>query len=113
MGMAPLALYLKEAGVRVEAYDDNFKEPLRSQLSEAGIRILSDPLPEKEPDCIIRSSAIPEDSDVLNPWRDQAIPVFRRGDFLAQLFQRKRVIGIAGSHGKTSVTACSPGHFLK
>ena len=23
--------------VRVEAYDDNFKEPLRSQLSEAGI----------------------------------------------------------------------------
>jgi len=105
MGMAPLALYLKEAGVRVEAFDDNFKEPLRSQLSEVGIRILSDPLPEKMPDCIIRSSAIPEDSEVLKPWRDQAIPIFRRGDFLAQLFQRKRVIGIAGSHGKTSVTA--------
>ena len=61
MGMAPLAMYLKSAGVRVEAFDDNFKEPLRTELSQAGIHTLYDPIPVKKPDCIIRSSAIPDD----------------------------------------------------
>ena len=32
MGMAPLGLYLQGAGVQVEAYDDRFREPLRSHL---------------------------------------------------------------------------------
>jgi len=104
MGMAPLAMYLKSAGVRVEAFDDNFKEPLRTELSRAGIHTLYDPIPLKDPDCIIRSSAIPEDCALLAPFKNSGIPIYRRGDFLAQLLQRKRVIGVAGSHGKTSVT---------
>ena len=32
MGMAPLALYLQGAGIQVEAYDDRFREPLRTNL---------------------------------------------------------------------------------
>ena len=39
MGMAPLALYLRGAGVRVEAFDHQFREPLRTKLEESGVRI--------------------------------------------------------------------------
>ena len=34
MGMAPLAFYLSGAGVEVEAFDDYFREPLRTQMEE-------------------------------------------------------------------------------
>ena len=33
MGMAPLALYLNGAGIRVEAFDDHFVEPVLVQFS--------------------------------------------------------------------------------
>ena len=71
MGMAPLALYLKGAGIHIEAYDDCFKEPLRSILVNDGIRVLSEPNPIEKPDCVIRSSAIPEDSNLVSPWISQ------------------------------------------
>ena len=38
MGMAPLALYLKGSGLQVEAYDDRFREPLRSHLEGQVLR---------------------------------------------------------------------------
>ena len=40
MGMAPLALYLQGTGIQVEAYDDRFREPLRTNLEQAGIHVL-------------------------------------------------------------------------
>ena len=105
MGMAPLALYLKGAGIHVEAYDDCFKEPLRSILEKEGIRVLSEPNPIEKPDCVIRSSAIPEDSNLVSPWISQNIPVYRRGDFLAHFTLDKKIVAIVGSHGKTSTAA--------
>ena len=105
MGMAPLALYLKGAGIHIEAYDDCFKEPLRSLLVNDGIRVLSEPNPIEKPDCVIRSSAIPEDSNLVSPWISQNIPVYRRGDFLAKFAADKKVVAIVGSHGKTSTAA--------
>jgi hypothetical protein len=59
MGMAPLALYLQGAGIQVSAHDENFREPLRSQLSESGIEVLGEPIPAQIPDCIIRSRKNP------------------------------------------------------
>lgn len=105
MGMAPLALYLKGAGIHVEAYDDCFKEPLRSILEKEGIRVLSEPNPVEKPDCVIRSSAIQENSNLVSPWIRQNIPVYRRGDFLAQFTLDKKIVAIVGSHGKTSTAA--------
>ena len=75
MGMAPLALYLQGAGIQVSAHDENFREPLRSQLSESGIEILGEPIPAQIPDCIIRSSAVREDSKILRDWKKHKIPI--------------------------------------
>ena len=103
MGMAPLAFYLKGAGVRVEAFDDHFREPLRSQMEEAGIVILDEPEPIVLPECVIHSSAINQSNDRVKKWEKLGIPVYRRGSFIAQLFARKKVIAVVGSHGKSSV----------
>jgi len=86
MGMAPLALYLRGAGVRVEAFDHQFREPLRTKLEESGVRILHEPEPHLKPDCVIRSSAIAGDEPVVAAWEASGIPVYKRGDFLAELF---------------------------
>jgi UDP-N-acetylmuramate--alanine ligase len=104
MGMAPLALYLQGAGIQVEAYDDRFSEPLRSQLIAEGIEVLSEPIPGSDPDCVIRSSAIPEDGSQVAPWIKKGIPIYRRGDFLAKFTSRRKVLAVVGSHGKTTTT---------
>ena len=82
--MAPLGLYLQGAGVQVEAYDDRFCEPVRTNLANAGIHVLSEPIPLQNPDCVIRSSAIPQDSKLVKPWLTLDVPVLRRGECLLQ-----------------------------
>jgi len=104
MVMSPLALYLRGAGVRVEAYDDCFTEPGKSYLIEKGIHVLDELNPIKVPDCIVHSSAIQKDDKFLLQCENSDIPIYRRGEFLAKLFARHRVIAVVGSHGKTSVS---------
>ena len=101
--MVPLALYLRGAGVRVEAFDDRFTEPLRSHLIDHGVKVLDELNPIKNPECIVYSSAISRDDDRLNKFKDDGVPLFRR-DFLAALFSRHKIIAVVGSHGKTSVS---------
>ena len=50
MGMAPLAMYLSASGFKVEAFDDFFREPLRSNLENSGVTILNEPYPVEKPD---------------------------------------------------------------
>ena len=104
MGMAPLALYLQGAGIQVEAYDDRFREPLRSSLEQSGVQVLSEPTPLENPDCVIRSSAIPEGSKLVQPWLAKKIPVFRRGEFLARFTANRKILAVVGSHGKTTTS---------
>ena len=82
--MAPLAFYLREAGVEVEAYDARFTEPLRSKLAEAGIEVLSEAHPKIEPDCVIHSSAIPAEASRVATWIEKETPIYRRGEFLGR-----------------------------
>ena len=102
MGMAPLALYLQGAGIQVSAYDDHFREPLRSQLEDAGVEVLGEAVPSAVPDCIIRSSAVAEDSPILKCWQDRKTPIFRRGEFVARFTSGKKIMAVVGSHGKTT-----------
>ena len=104
MGMAPLAFYLRGAGIQVEAYDDRFTEPLRTRLLGEGIEVLGEPIPTGEPDCVIRSSAVSEESSQVSHWIKKGIPVFRRGEFLAKFTAHRKTLAIVGSHGKTTTT---------
>lgn len=102
MGMAPLAHYLRGAGIRVEAFDDQFIEPVRSQLLESGVEILDEAVPRRIPDCIIHSSAIYPENESLQPFVKKQVPIFRRGDFVARFTSHRKVLAVVGSHGKTT-----------
>ena len=104
MGMVPTALYLRGAGSRVEAFDDAFTEPIRTHLINHGVKVLDELNPIKQPDCIVYSSAINFKDDRLVEFRNSQIPIYRRGEFLAKLFARHKIIAVVGSHGKTSVS---------
>ena len=104
MGMAPLACYLARSGVSVEAYDDNFQEPIYTLLQKSGVSVLNEPNPLNQPDLVIRSSAVSETDPRLIPFKKNALPIFRRGSFIARFCRSKRVVAIAGSHGKTTTT---------
>ncbi|MDP0495147.1 MAG: UDP-N-acetylmuramate dehydrogenase [Verrucomicrobiota bacterium JB024] len=104
MGMAPLAIYLAQAGCRVRGWDDHLKAPVRALLEREGIEILDTPAPGSSP-LIVRSSAV----DLSHPLLARAMagtgaPCLRRGELLARLAADKKLVAIAGSHGKTTTT---------
>ena len=56
-------------------------------------------------DALIVSSAIPEDNPEVVAAKRAGIPVFRRGQALAWLMKDRCGIAVAGTHGKTTVSA--------
>ncbi len=56
-------------------------------------------------DLVIRSSAIPDDNSEVTAALKTGIPVLKRSEFLGRMMESKRVIAVAGSHGKTTTTS--------
>ncbi|WP_309397789.1 UDP-N-acetylmuramate dehydrogenase [Cerasicoccus maritimus] len=102
MGMAPLAIYLAEAGVSVSGWDDGLRPEVAELLQRHGVQ-LSDDLPES-PSLVARSSAIGEDHELLAQARSRGARVVRRGELLAELVADKKLVAIVGSHGKSTTT---------
>jgi UDP-N-acetylenolpyruvoylglucosamine reductase len=105
MGMAPLALYLAEAGCRVRGHDDHLREPVRRWLDRRGI--VSTPCAElpAEVSRVVYSSAIAQAHPLLRAARARGLGTLRRGEMLAEAVRGQRLIAVVGSHGKTTTTA--------
>lgn len=111
-GLSAIAQVLLEMGVRVSGSDRQISERT-ARLMDAGATVyaqqaaanLTDLTPAEQPDVVLISSAVPEE----NPERRAAvalnIPVVKRNDFLSVLLAGRRVIGVAGTHGKSTTTA--------
>lgn len=56
-------------------------------------------------DLVAYSSAIAQDHPEIVEARRRGIPVVRRAELLSCLFNRKKGIGVAGTHGKTTTTS--------
>ncbi len=54
---------------------------------------------------MVVSTAIGEDNPELALARERGLRIRRRGELLAELCAEKRLIAIAGTHGKTTTTA--------
>ena len=53
---------------------------------------------------IVRSRAVDEyDDPICQMVKELSLPLFRRGEFLENAYEGKKVLAIVGSHGKTSV----------
>jgi len=105
MGMLPLALFLVEGGAEVAGWDDALTPRAEEILRSAGVRLVN---PEEERincDFLVYSSAVRPDHAAFRSVVENGAACFRRGELLARIARDRRLIAVAGSHGKTSTTA--------
>lgn len=107
IGMSALARYFYQKGCEVSGYDKT-PSPLTKRLEEEGILIHYDDNPDLIPDnvdFVVLTPAIPNDSLELNYLRDRNVRIIKRAEVLGDISRQCRSVAVAGSHGKTTVTA--------
>lgn len=102
MGMAPLAIFLRQAGVRVIGDDDNFQPRIQQLLIAAGVTLSRS---VQDVDAVIRSSAVSQSHPSCLEAEASGLPVYLRGHYIAELARQLKLVAIAGSHGKTTTAA--------
>ena len=101
-GMLPLTLFLAKSGHQMSAEDDRLGDRERRILESAGVSIAAF---EENPElAFVYSSAIPENHPARVFARATGCVAMRRGECLAVVAQSKRLIAVAGSHGKTTTS---------
>ena len=107
--MHNLALALQAKGYEVTGSDDSIFEPSKSRLEKAGLLPESlgwDPKRISEKiDAVILGMHAKKDNPELIAAQAMSIPVYSYPEFIYQQSQTKTRVVIAGSHGKTSITA--------
>lgn len=103
-GMRALAELLARRGVRVTGCDAN--PGATDDLRELGIEVIPGHSPEHVVGAreVIVTSAMSRDHPELARARELGIPVTRRAEALGHAVARGRLVGIAGTHGKTTTT---------
>ena len=109
-GMRGLALLLHRTGYVVSGCDRAPAGALRD-LAAKRIRVEQghDPSHTTGIDLLVRSSAVPVDDPEVVAAQRAGIPVMRRARALGALLNGRPLAGIAGTHGKTTITAMT-GH---
>ena len=107
IGMSALARYFYQKGCEVSGYDKT-PSPLTKRLEEEGILIHYEDNPQLIPDnldFVVLTPAIPSDSLELNYLREKNVRIIKRAEVLGEISRQCRSVAVAGSHGKTTVTA--------
>jgi UDP-N-acetylmuramate--alanine ligase len=105
-GMSSLALHLLHEGHQVSGFDQRASS-VTEALQVAGIEVcIGSPatLPETL-DRLVISSAIPQHHPLLQAAHQRGLRVVHRSQELSRLFNARRGIAVAGSHGKTTTSA--------
>jgi len=107
--MHQLALVLKSEGHTVSGSDDEIYEPSRSILQKAGL------LPTKmgwnadnitsDLDCVILGMHAKKDNPELKKAQKLKIPIYSYPEYIFRHAADKQRVVVAGSHGKTTITA--------
>jgi UDP-N-acetylmuramate--L-alanine ligase/UDP-N-acetylenolpyruvoylglucosamine reductase len=102
MGVAPLAIYLAQAGFTVSGEDDGLTEDVRALLARENVTV--GPLPAAC-ELVAYSSAIAKTHPAYLAAVARKLPLVRRGTLLAEVLREKKLVAVCGSHGKTTTTA--------
>jgi len=102
MGVAPLALYLSQAGFTVTGEDDALPPEVAALLARGGVTV--GPLPAAC-DLVAHSSAVPATHPARVAAQARGLPLVRRGELLAEVLRDRKLVAVCGSHGKTTTTA--------
>ena len=105
-GMSGLALVCRELGAEVTGSDraeSSSMDRLRAAGIEPDVGHDADQVPEDAE--VIVSTAIADDNPELRRAKERQQRVRHRGDLLAELCAERRLLAIAGTHGKTTTAA--------
>jgi len=111
IGMSALARYFVSQGKLVAGYD-RVSTPLTDQLVREGVdihfedrsQLITQAFRNPERTLVIYTPAIPEKHQQLNYFRRGGFRVIKRSVALGEVFNTGRGVGVAGTHGKTSIS---------
>jgi len=107
-GMSGLAILLDQIGARVSGCDmiqTSYMKGLKKRNIPIEMGHDAKHIDDFMPNILVYSSAIPQDhSEILKAWQ-QGITVSRRAEILSLIFNSRRGVGIAGTHGKTTTSS--------
>ncbi len=119
IGMSAIARYFNFLGKKVSGYDRTQTELTDALLNEGidihfndDVSLIGDEFKDKDRTLIIFTPAIPAHNLELNYFIDNGYEIFKRAEVLGLITINKKGIGIAGTHGKTTVTTLTS-HLLK
>ncbi|MEB3768349.1 UDP-N-acetylmuramate:L-alanyl-gamma-D-glutamyl-meso-diaminopimelate ligase [Acinetobacter sp. MD2] len=106
--MGSLALLARDLGHTVTGSDANVYPPMSTQLESAGITLMQGydrSHLQPHPDLVIVGNAMKRGIDAVEYMLDAGLPYISGPQFLADhVLQAKHVLGVAGTHGKTTTT---------
>lgn len=118
IGMSALARYFASQGIVVSGYDRTATE-LTAQLEHEGIAVhytddsaLLPPNLDVSDSLIVYTPAVPSSHQELNGLIGRGFPIHKRAEVLGIICNSRKTIGVAGTHGKTSVSTITA-HILK
>ncbi len=108
-GMGPAAVLVKQAGFQVEGADSAFYPPMSTFLETTGIPLykLDQVTPDflKQYDLIVVGNSVSGKAEVARMIEKTGVPFTSFPSALGSLVLKdKNVVGIAGTHGKTTTT---------
>ena len=111
-GLSPIANVLLDMGVKVSG-SDRQPNAMTARLAARGATVMPQQAAEnllnlpadQQPDVVLISSAVSAENPERQAAEALGIPVVKRIDFLPALLDGRRVIAVAGTHGKSSTTA--------
>jgi UDP-N-acetylmuramate--alanine ligase len=114
IGMSALARYFKNEGKQIYGYDLT-STPLTRQLEAEGMEIHYEEDLSKIPrdiDLVVLTPAVPAENAELIYFIENETPMIKRAQLIGQLSHNYFTIAVAGTHGKTSISAIAA-HLLK
>lgn len=109
-GLSAIAVILHQMGVRVSG-SDRQSSATTSWLADMGIPVQTPQHRENieamahNPDVVLISSAIDADNPERVFAEEAGIPTVKRSTFLPAMLKEKKLIAVAGTHGKSTTTA--------
>ena len=106
IGMSGLAQIMRNLGFKVQGSDLN-QNKNTERLSKLGIKVYFGHHQQniKKATIVVVSSAIKKNNKELKFVKRRKVPIFKRGDMLANIVALKKNIVVTGSHGKTTTTS--------
>ena len=106
IGMSGLAQIMSNMGFNIQGSDLN-QNKNTDRLIQLGIKVYFGHHQKnlKKATMIVVSSAIKKNNKELLYAKNKKLPIFKRGDMLANIVSLKKNIVVTGSHGKTTTTS--------